>query len=575
MIGNRKFNGMFPRLSARLLPEDAALLARDCWLDRDVPRPVNNLRREGSVTGRFRTGVRSIYRYDGNGETTSPYRFFAWDYDVDIVKSPIINDTTNRVVWTGELKTGESSPYVRHTSTVIMQGSNFRGPGAPPSRKFGIPAPEGVIAVTLGSYTSQDADETAVNHTWVYTWLSDQNEEGPPSTPSGVTTRGFNTDGTIRPVSLSIPQNYPSERGINRYRVYRSSGGSYELVGQYNAVFSATTPQHQSDTKKDDALGEALLSEDWDPPPQGLLGLTAMTNGILVGFKGRDIYFSVPYQPHAWPTEWISTVNDDIVGMGSYGVNIVIGTKGKPYVVSGTDPSVAAVQQLEFDQPCVSKRSFAWIDRMGLVYASNDGLVLVGPSGGEFVSRNYFDRQDWEAHDPHEFNSIYHDGHYVAFNETQEKTVAFSPEKAPVYISDDTGNNRVKALQYDRDLDKIWVVNNTRRLFEWHTDGVSSTKRSMLWRSRLHISPGQTFNAAQVFAEGEITFRLFGSDSQEMDFGTSSADMRFEKTLTDTEVNRPFRLPATLGIFNHWVYEVEGTNTVYEIRVGSMRDMLG
>lgn len=565
MIGARQFGGMYPRLSARLLPEDGALLARNCWLDRGSPRPIPVLQQESGV-GTFPASTQTIYRYDGE---PGSYRFFRWRQDVDVVRSPVFNDTLNRVIWSGEQKAGEQTPddaRVRHTNTRVMQGQSFTSPGLPFSRELGVPAPDRAITWTLGDFTDQDTEEVALNDVWVYTWVTDLQEEGPPSPASAIATRGFNTDGTIRPAILSIPQNAPSGRGINRYRIYRSTGESFEQVYQGNLVSSAVNPQTYTDQLTEDQLGSALITENWDPPPAGLLGLTVLHNGILAGFKGRDIYFSVPYQPHAWPQDYIVTLDSDIVGIGGYGVNVIVGTVGKPYIISGDDPATSTVQQLELDQPCVSKRSFAWIDRMGVVYASPDGLVLVGPNGGEFISRTFYDREDWNQLDIRDMRGIYHDGKYVAFFPNQ--TIALSPQQAPIEF-DDTG---LRGAYLDREEDKIWVLNADNDLHEWETDDVQGTNREMIWRSRLYVMPGMSVNAAQVFAEGPVTLWLYYANEEIEDYST--ATNIWKKDLTANEINRPIRIPA-LGIWSHWVYEIKGQNTVSEVRIGTMAEMVG
>ena len=570
MIGARQFGGMYPRLSARLLPEDGALLARNCWLDRGTPRPIPELQQVSRV-GSFTAGTRTIYRYDGSS-ADGDMRFFRWNFDVDVVRAPVFNDTINRVIWSGEEKSGDPveknvvQPLVRQTNDEIMRGQSFTSPGVPFSRVLGVPAPDRPITWTLGAFTNQDTEEVAVNDVWVYTWVTDLQEEGPPSPASAIATRGFNEDGTIRPAVLAIPQNAPDGHGINHYRIYRSTGESFEQVYQGNLVRSSTATQSYTDRLTEDQLGGALISENWDPPPAGLLGLTVLHNGILAGFKGRDIYFSVPYQPHAWPQDYIVTLDSDIVGISGYGVNVIVGTEGKPYIISGDDPATSTVQQLELDQPCVSKRSFAWIDRMGVVYASPDGLVLVGPRGGETISRQFYDREDWQKLNLENMRGVYHDGKYVAFMPNQ--AIALSQIQAPIEFDD----SDLRAAYLDREEDKIWVLDSSKRLNECETDDVEGTKREMVWRSRLYVMPGSTVNAAQVFADGPVTLRLYYSNEELEEYPPQVA--YWERDITESEINRPIRIPP-LGIWSHWVYEVSGTNEVFEVRVGSMAEMIG
>lgn len=645
--GNQTFAGMVPRIPARQLPEPAAQAAINCWLDRREPRPVPELRAVAGV-GAFSPIVKSIFRFDAN-------RWFAWNDDVDVVRAPIQQDTLLRTIWTGD-------DYPRHTTTTIMQGGGFVGPGVPLSRRLGIPAPTQTPTVALtgtvtrkfalrqGNLTlkAQNADASIVlaaasggegpytyaivpevspisfdeatrtltvaaghqgtttltygarergtgehinvqftltydtraestgdssaaptdtpltalgdeeeSHAWVYTFLSDLDEEGPPSEASTVLDRPFNADGTPQTVTITLPTALQGAYGVNRKRIYRTATGA-SGVTTYRLV--ATIPLSQAtydDSTKTADLGEALISTDWDPPPAGLKGLISLPNGVLAGYLDRDVYFSEPYQPHAWPEAYIQSLDFDVVGLGNFGTTVIVGTKGTPYLISGSHPEQAGASKMEFNQACIAKRSFAFVDEQGVVFASPDGLVLVGPGGGRMASKAHYDRADWQALNPAEFRTVYHDGAFVAFSNT--KAVAFDPDMEGVVEIEDAG---IKAVYQDRENDKIFVVDSDRMLKEWKTDETAGdTMRTMRWRSKRHVGAARTFSAAQVIAEAyPVTFRLFGDDM-----------IRTTKTV---QSSAPFRLPE-MGLRARWEYEVEGQHAVKAVRVGAMHEMEG
>ena len=545
--GNRHFEGQVPKLSARLLPENAAQAAKNLWLDRGYPQPLPNPVAVDGV-GQFEANVKAVWRFD---ET----RWFQWDEDVDVVRAPVIEDSTRRTIWSGDL-------YPRHTSTAIMRGGNFASPGTPVSRRLGVPAPDNAPSVQAGNFVDEDDSQAAETHAWAFTFVTDLDEEGPPSDPSASIARGFNVDGSIRPVTVTMPTGLTgayASAGVNRKRVYRvatgTSGSTYQLVATV-----ALSQGNFVDTVQTANLGDTLPSLTWDPPPADLKGLIALPNGVLAGFVGRDVWFSEPYQPHAWPSDYVQTVDADIVGLGNFGLNIVVGTKGKPYIISGSSPAGAAVARMELDQICAGKHGFASVDQDGLVFASTEGLVQVGPAGGQVVSRDSYDRADWQALKPGLFNAIHHDGAYLAFSVgtgSTGETLALNPEMAgSVAIADAD----VQAVFHDTERDKVYIVQG-RRLKEWKSEpDAADPKRPMTWRSRLHVAPGRTFTAAQVIAEGyPVTLTLTGDGAQ-----------RFTKSVADA---RPFRL-SNMGLHSEWYYEIAGTNAVVEVRIGSMEEML-
>lgn len=542
MMGTRQFQGMFPKVSARLLAENAAQIAEDCWLNKGYPTPLP-ARRLVSGVGTFPVLTRSIYRYDTN-------RWFAWSDDVDVVRSPLTSDTLNSIIWTGD-------DYPRHTSTAIMQGHGFSGPGAPPvSRRLGVPAPTIAPTTDRADLADENEDATAEHHSWVYTFLTDLDEEGPPSLPSAVVQRGFNADGTIQSVTIGMPTALQGSYGVNRKRIYRSATGASGVTTWRLVATVALSAASYTDTTLTSGLGSALVSETWDPPPADLTGLIALPNGVLAGFRDRDVLFSVPFQPHAWPTDYIQTVDDEVVGLGNFGTNVLVGTRGKPILISGADPERAFPSQMEFEQPCAAKRSFASVDRQGVAFASTEGLVLVKPSGGEFISRGGYDRADWEALNPDEFRSVYHNGSYIAFSNS--RAVALNPNNSG---SIDATDNGVRAVYRDPIDDAVYFVGSDRRLYEWSTDlEPGGTARTMRWKSRLETGTKRSWSAAQVIATGyPVTLKLYGDEALVLTTSVTS--------------DAPFRLPAALKRHANWEWEISGQHGVEEVRIGNMREM--
>lgn len=542
--GNRQFAGILPRISPRLLPDNAAQIAENCWLDRGYPRPLPHPK-VNSLGPLYDGDVETIYRFDGTDDIDD--RWFAWDKDVDVVRAPVVNDTTRRTIWTGD-------DFPRMTSTAIMQGGTFTSPGIPVSRRLGIPAPANAPTVQIGAFTDEDTSGTAESHAWVFTWLSDLDEEGPPSPPSLILDRGFNMDGSIRPATITMPTAVTGPYGINRKRLYRTATDESGVTTYRLVATIAITTATYTDTVLTANLGDGIISTAWDPPPAGLTGLISLPNGVLAGFVGRDVYFSEPFQPHAWPEDYIHVVDADIVGLGNFGTNVVVGTQGKPYLISGPSPETSQMARVEFDQICAAKRSFATVEQQGIVFASPEGLVLIGPGGGRFLSRTMYDRRDWLALAPDEFRAVYHDGAYVAFSDA--KGVALDPNMEGAVEIALAG---VKAVFRDRERDKVYIVNANRRLAEWVTDG-NGPYSLMTWKSKLHAGPARTFSAAQVIAEGyPVTLKLIGNGVE-----------RLSRAVMD---NEPFRLPS-MGLHGEWEYEIQAAHPVNEVRIGSMAEMI-
>ena len=306
-------------------------------------------------------------------------------------------------------------------------------------------------------------------------------------------------------------------------------------------------------------LGSALITTTWDPPHEDLRGLIALPNGVLAAFKGREIHFSEPYQPHAWPSDYIQVVDADVVGLDNFGSTVVVGTKGDPHLINVADPSSAAAVKMELNQACISGRSFAYIDLQGVVYASPDGLVLVGPSGGKLVTEAVYNRENWQALDPSTIRSVYHDGAYLGF--LADKAIAFDQRQQGAIETTDV----VNAIFHDRERDKLYVVDDADSMLkEWVSSAeASAVLRSARWCSYIDVGLARIFSSAQVIANDyPITFRLF-ADSNRVPIWETQVTGR-----------NPFRIPGNLGLHGEYQYEVEGQHTVEEVRIGGMNEMV-
>lgn len=552
VFGNRRFRGQIPRVPARILPDENAARAEDCWLDQMQVAPIPELQPVAGVPA-FDANVRSIWRFDAN-------RWFQWPHDVDVVRAPVYNDASNRTIWT---QGGSGTP--QQTSTTIMQGGGFASPGLPISRRLGVPAPTHAPSVALGAAPDPaDPNAQGESHAWLYTFVTDLGEEGPPSPPSVVLDRAFGADGSIQPVTLSDLATGPpagwGASGITLKRIYRSAVGAsgrtaYQLVAE---IAIAANAHNEAVTTAN--LGGALISADWLPPESDLQGLIALTNGVLAAFKGREIFFSEPYQPHAWPSAYVQVAGSDIVGLDSFGTTVVVGTTGDPEVISGSDPAVAFGGKMEFSHACVSKHSFSYVDMQGVVYASPDGLVLVGPQGGSLISRAVYEREHWDAIGPRNIHAAYHDGYFMMFTIPTDgsagRALAFDPEDRHII---EFPGDAAKAILHDRPRDAVYVVDRAdNRLKQWAAFG-EGTKREFTWESGKRIGPKRTFSSAQVIAEGyPVTLTLIHDGSE---------------TACPVEDGDPFRLPQ-MGIAAEWAFRIEGSARITEVRIGAAHEML-
>ena len=561
-FGAATFGGSVPRVAAHLLPANQATLAQNCWNTSGRLSPIPT-RRTVETGGGSPPAFIAMHRYEGE--------FMAWDEDVDVVQAPVVADTRNRIIWSGD-----GFPK----STNRQRLGSFSGPATP--RLFwrlGIPIPgatsarpDGLPPTVVTQAQTADEDTSPAYHAWVYTYVSRLQEEGPPSPPTAVTERTFDADGNIQPVEITMetgpgsdPEG-PFDIVLKRlYRTISAEGGStaFQLIDEI-PVETAT----YTDMSLDAALGDALITTGWDMPPEDLEGIIALPNGVCAGFVGRDLHFSEPYQPHAWPRDYRQTVDFDIVGLGAYGTTVFIGTEGAPYLASGTDPAAYTLSKQELDAPCVGKRTIASIGQQGIVYAAPDGLVLVGPGGSRYVSKAAYALRDWRSLGMENAISSYHDQRYVAFLDGN-RALAFDTDAGEVYEFDDN----VAAIYIDRVSDQLFILNGLNGNIEEFrtTPDTNVANRTATWRSKTFRGPLSTYEALQVIQDAgatPTTVNIYASPS-------SGADIDFSAPVATRRVSgsTPVSLP-NLNLARDWVFEVVTNREISAVIIGGWHEML-
>lgn len=406
LVSFTTFSGLAPRLSPYKLPQSNAQVAKNLCLSARTLKPWNDPLTV--LSGVSAAPVTTIYRFGQDLISDSQY-WFAWPVDVDVVKGAISGDATERTFFT------HPTLGPRYTNNTLALTS---GSGAYPwnSRPLGVPAPTATPTITAGSGT-----EVPEARVVVFTYVTDDGQEGPPSPPS--TAADVYPDGTCTYGNLgtTAPAGYSH---ITAKRVYRTLSGSTNTDFQFVDEIPIAQASY-TDTKTAVQLGGVIESLAYDPPPAGAFGITQMANGITVVFDGYDIYPSEPFLPHAFPSESTLSTDYPIVAGKAFGNVAVIGTTGVPYLLFGSDPSALTLQKLQDPQACVSKRSMCVVPG-GVMYASPDGLILVDASGAVTnVLDQLMTRREWQAFVPSSIHGYVHDGRYIGFYNTGAATGGF------------------------------------------------------------------------------------------------------------------------------------------------------
>jgi hypothetical protein len=232
---------------------------------------------------------------------------------------------------------------------------------------------------------------------YVYTRLTTYGEEGPPSPPALV--NGWSNGTWVITIPPADPLDQGVQRTINRTRIYRTITST---TGQTTYFLVAEIPVSQTtyaDTSDDATIGfnDQLVSLFWFPPPADLQGFVAFINGMTVGWRANELWFSEVFRPHAWPPNYVLTTEFPIVGLGITGQSLVVCTEGTPYVVSGALPDGMSMAKVLLPEPCTHPGSIISTD-IAVLYQSPNGLIEVDQTGAAAnMTESWVTRDHWQA----------------------------------------------------------------------------------------------------------------------------------------------------------------------------------
>ncbi len=542
------YRGMRPISDSRLLDIVNAEIAKNCWYEDGNLKSINGAK---EVTGISLVGnTRTIFPYISKGRTY----WFSWTKEVDACNSPIPFDPYERVYFTGD-----GAP--KYTRNDIAIGARLPDM----AYKLGIPAPTGFIQAVLGAdkkskntgtgtgnknnsindVISASDDESRI---YVFTWVSGTGEEGPPSKASNELVL---KDPEKNTVDLTFPALGNNDRDIKKRRIYRTatSGGTTDLF------LVAEIPASQNtyhDEKLESELGPVLTTGNYFPPPEKMIGLTSLPNGVLAGFYDNVFCPSYPNTPYAYNPDYQLACDSKIVAIAATPSGAVVLTEDKPYIVQGYTPDSYSFMKLETAAACVSARS---VVDMGtaVIYASGRGLEIITATEPQNLTAGMYSLEQWRALKPETFDAYLYKGKYIAFfyDGVIKRSLIFDPAGNDVTECEVFAN---AGYRFATSEDLYIVINNKMHLFDRDT----ANRLDMQWRSKLFITPPYKFRVGKI--RGALV---------SLSVIKNGKLVKTESVVSYSSKGNTFRVPKGRG--NEWQLEVTGNGLVKEIQIASSK----
>lgn len=400
---------------------------------------------------------------------------------------------------------------------------------------------------------------TVTTVAYLYTFINELGEEGPPSPASAIVNFASGYDVTVSVPDPEAPDDtdyglvLPGNKRL--YRTLTDADGNVEFRKVADIAYGTTT---FTDTVSELDLGVALPSTDWDLPPDDGHSMLALPNGMTLMASKNELCPSERNRPHAWPVGYRLATDFPIVGLGALDTTIVVLTQANPYLAIGSDPAALSMAKIELPYGCVAKRSIATLKGFGVVYASPDGLVAISGAGASIISEAHFTRAQWQALKPESIRAIAHDDRYLFFYDTGATQGGYVFDPRPggfglttIDLVATIAGGAVGALYSDPLTDTLYFV-LAGNVYAWDQGAAYLPYR---WRSRLFQLPYPTSLAAAC---------IRGENLNDADFGPLQFRLYANGVLVD---ERDITAEGEFVLSNHaaageYFFELEGAARV-------------
>jgi len=437
-------------------------------------------------------------------------------------------DSTTTATYTGNvLYAGADTMYFNPaiSATHTSGGSN--------SIKITIDAEDNLITAQSTGDSLPPAGEI-LDRYYVFTYVYENGEEGPPSEISNLATIYKGDTASLTNIGDASPPT-----GVTLKRIYTTSGGILKILGEIDAVETTFT-----DNVATTALyGEILVANN----PPAMHGMVISPLGFTVGWKNRDIFLANEYLPYAWDDQYSITLKYNIVGMIAVNDIVYVLTEGQLYILYGFTISSMTLEELHEPPSCISRSGIPRYTNCAF-YISPDGIVMLSGGNSNLFTRDMFDSKIWSTLSADEGALNVHDD--TLHMTTPTHHYKFSLAETPIL----TQGNITSNVVYESLRDDALYYKDDTTIYKY---GGGTGTVSATWKSpEYDMRTDTVMSVGRVTADSynDVTFNVY-------------ADGNLVSTSTVLN-NKPFRLSGT-GRASTWSMEVVTTDTISIMQIAS------
>lgn len=491
--------------------------------------------------------------------------WFTWAGRTEAVKAPLVNDGFNYVCLT-------DTAYPKVTRSDVAVSAS---PYPTTTYRLGVPQLNTLSLAVANNSATRPPTPASTNDLDLFTvyykvaLVDAWGREGPGSMVSAAADlQEYTVDGTVymaKQVTLTMPSLPTGAYKLGTGALYRIYRANYTSSGVGTFQFLAEIPVATTsyiDRIPSSQLGEAMITDDWFGPPDDntslypngpLRHIGAHPSGFMFGHTKHELAFSEPGTTHAWPIKYQQSVREEIVTCMLTGGDIVVLTKGVPYVFNGLSPESMSPVRIPEPLPCMSQDAVVEVNGT-VFYASKNGLVAVSGSSAQIVTGGFYRDVDWRALNPSSMRFGQYDDKVFIYR-AGLPTLIYDPvnpddglrsvDLNPVVYTTEEGTG---------DLLYVAVGDGTRTVKKFND--VLNTPMSVTYQSKEYRLPSPT-----AFAYCKVV-----SDSYPFNF-TVYARKRNGMVVSHTRSvtnDKPFPIPGGF-LADAWWFSVSGSPQIHSV----------
>lgn len=261
-----------------------------------------------------------------------------------------------------------------------------------------------------------------LNGTYQYGYTYYNEDDGTESQLSPVSVEAVPVNDSVT-LSNLIPS---SDSQVTHYKIYR--------VGENLLKFTfikqlAITETSYIDTVEDSLITGKTFTAYLNGSPITGLKYLRHSYGLFVGAVDSKFYFTRDIgNPNYWPETYYIDFYTTITGIGVSADGIIVFTKYKAYVISGTSASTFVKYQLSGDQGCLNHDTIAELGG-NLLFVSTDGICIQTRGGVNVISKLLLGKIELSTINAVIYDEVYYiqltDGRILAYDFRYEPSIKY------------------------------------------------------------------------------------------------------------------------------------------------------